>query len=88
MDCLDIQTACGIVWHMRIRLTNHTVRTKREHHGEMLMIPHAPLRTMQECAGILGITLNQAHYIERVALEKLRPALVAYGYHKEFRQGH
>jgi predicted DNA-binding protein (UPF0251 family) len=72
---------------MRIRLTDHTVRTKREHHGEMRLIPHAPLRTMQECADAMGINEEQAYYIHANAIQKIAAALSAWGYHKEFAQG-
>jgi hypothetical protein len=49
--------------------------------------PRAPLRDLRECARIMGITYNQAQYLERIALIKIRPALVAWGYRDEIAQG-
>ena len=45
--------------------------------------PRAPLRDLRECAKLMGITYNQAQYLERLAFTKLRAALAAYGYHHE-----
>lgn len=42
-----------------------------------------PLRTLAEVAEITGLTWEQVRYCEENALQKLKAALSAYGYHKE-----
>jgi hypothetical protein len=44
------------------------------------IIPTAPIRTQQEVAEILGMTKAQVTHHERMALSKIRAALIAYGY--------
>lgn len=51
--------------------------------GEHHFNPRAPLRDLRECANLMGITYNQAQYLERLAFTKLRAALAAYGYRSE-----
>lgn len=51
--------------------------------GQWYFNPRAPIRDLQEVARIMGLTYNQAKYLEKTALIKLRPALVAYGYREE-----
>lgn len=55
---------------------------RREREGEMRIQPAAPIRTLEECAREMGMTLEQAHYVHANALQKLRAALSAYGYHR------
>ena len=42
-----------------------------------------PITTLEECARIMGISTQQARYYHANALQKLRAALSAYGYHRE-----
>lgn len=46
----------------------------------MRLIPTAPVRTLEECAREMGITLEQAYYLHGTAIQKIKPALIAYGY--------
>lgn len=58
----------------------------RKRGGEMWLVPHAPVRTLQECADELGITLDQAWILHQNAIQKIGAALAAYGYNKERRR--
>lgn len=54
----------------------------RKREGEMWLVPHAPVRTLEECAREMNMTFEQAKYLHENALQKLRAALSAYGYHR------
>lgn len=58
----------------------------RKREGEMWLVPHAPVRTLEECAVVMGMTVEQAKYLHETALQKIGAALAAYGYHKERRR--
>jgi|LakMenEpi03Aug12_release.lakeMendotaPanAssembly.Ray.scaffolds.fasta_scaffold2964575_2 hypothetical protein len=58
-------------------------RESRKRDGEMRFQPAAPIRTMEECASALGMTVEQVKHAHELALQKLRAALSAWGYHKE-----
>jgi len=55
----------------------------REREGEMRLQPAAPLRTMEECAQELGMSVEQVKHSHELAIQKLRAALSAWGYHWE-----
>jgi hypothetical protein len=84
-----MRPAGDIVWHMRMRIKARSTYSpdNRKRDGEMRMQPAAPLYTLEECSGILGLTLEQVKYLHESALQKLGAALSAYGYHEEFRKG-
>lgn len=46
--------------------------------------PSRPLLSLEECANVMGLTHEQAKYLHENAIIKIRAALVAYGYKKNF----
>ena len=68
---------------MIVRTQPRWVNANRKRDGEMRFQPAAPIRTMEECASELGMTVEQVKHSHELALQKLRAALSAWGYHRE-----
>ena len=71
---------------MRIRIVDHT-QARRQRDGEMRLRPAEPIRSIEECAEVMGLTVEQAQFHHTSAIQKLGEALSTFGYHKEFRKG-
>jgi hypothetical protein len=52
----------------------------RRREGERRLQPAAPVRTIEECARELGMTVKQVYHAHTSAIQKIRAALSAYGY--------
>jgi hypothetical protein len=69
---------------MRIRIVDRT-QAKKQRDGEMRLRPAEPIRSLEECAEIMGLTMEQAMFHHTSAIQKLSKALS--GYRTEFRKG-
>lgn len=69
---------------MRIRIVDRT-QAKKQRDGEMRLRPAEPIRSLEECAEIMGLTMEQAMFHHTSAIQKLGEALA--GYRTEFRKG-
>jgi DNA-directed RNA polymerase sigma subunit (sigma70/sigma32) len=65
-----------------MRVIPRVAGTDRKRDFEMRLQPAAPIRTLEECACEMSVTVEQAKYLHEQALQKLRAALSAWGYHK------
>lgn len=63
-----------------MRTVPRWVPAGREREGEMRLQPAAPIRTLEECAREMSMTIEQAKYLHENALQKLGAALSVYGY--------
>jgi len=63
-----------------MRIVPRWVAASQKRDGEMRFQPAAPIRTLEECAREMSMTIEQAKYLHENALQKLGAALSAYGY--------